>query len=556
MKYWTTVVFGLLLAAIGGAGGWMAASQLGLGSTEDHGAHDDDAGHQDTANAGGDAAAEPALSAITLRNMGVTTGELELQTYVGTRDIPAIVEALPLNEQPLFAPIGGRVQEIRAQPGMMVNAGDVLMVLHRDPIPRPELLLTREILRPTSESIHEAVVELRRTLLEISILRVETKRVAEFTATSGTDDLPILPKQKQIDLGYKLQRAETSHSQAIHELEKHGFDEKQIREIADGKAIPNLGEVSWQRALQRNGLWPAAAAELLELLPTRLRQLPWVIATIGELAASGLIRGELLAWLKTVPKDCGHFLEIGSLLQRGYTVADIRALHELGALNAVIEIAAHPRMKDWDVGALNVKAGAHVEAGARLLTLVNSRSMYIKCQPVGGEQFDILKAVEKGTRCRAVPLVEKAGPTLEGLVIEYLSSGNEASDAVAYLPALNEVLAVRSGSSGARHRSWKLRNGLQYVLQVPVETVGDVFVIPASAVARIGERRVVFTVAGTHFHEVEIEIIASNDQVVVVPYKEGSILFPGETIVQSGAYALEMALRGEVKQDAHAGHSH
>ena len=151
MKNWTTIVLGLVLTGIGGAGGWFSAKQASGGEAghQEHAGHDDDAGHDDQA---GHAANQPRLSAITLKNMGVTISELELQTFVGTRDIPAIVEALPLNDQPLFAPIGGRIQDLRVQPGMTVNAGDVLMVLHRDPIPRPELLLTREILRPTSES--------------------------------------------------------------------------------------------------------------------------------------------------------------------------------------------------------------------------------------------------------------------------------------------------------------------------------------------------------------------------------------------------------------------
>ena len=87
-------------------------------------------------------------------------------------------------------------------------------------------------------------------------------------------------------------------------------------------------------------------------------------------------------------------------------------------------------------------------------------------------------------------------------------------------------------------------------------TVDDVFILPAGAIARMGERRVVFISEGDHFHDAEVEIVASDDRYAIVRYVQGSSLFPGQTVVQTGAYALEIALRGEVKQDAHAGHSH
>ena len=71
-------------------------------------------------------------------------------------------------------------------------------------------------------------------------------------------------------------------------------------DIETGGHLPRIGAEVWQRALQHNGLWPKAAEELLSVLPATQRELPWVIATIGELAASGLIGKDLLPLSKIV----------------------------------------------------------------------------------------------------------------------------------------------------------------------------------------------------------------------------------------------------------------
>jgi biotin carboxyl carrier protein len=543
------LVLCVVFTTIGGVGGWIAARQETGGGGADHPLDEDP----------GDAPAKPTFTAQTLRNLGVTVAPLKPATFTRTRDIPAVIARTQLSEQPVFAVMGGRVQDVRVEPGMVVTAGQSLLTFVREPIPRPQLTLTEDILKPAGESVHQTVAELRRTKEEIGVFKTELDRIAQYTGRVGEEDLPILPRQTAIDLRYKVLLAERSHEQARLELQKHGFSEEQIASIVDGGAIPPLGEDSWKRALERNGLWPPAAEELISLLPERMHPMPWVVATVGELAASGLIGQDLVGWLREVPDDCAHFLEIGSLLQRGYSVPDIHLLHDLGALDPLVDVSAPGagRVPDWDVHDLNVKPGSQVRAGDRLLTLLDWRVMYLRTEPVGGEKSYVLDAVAEGTVCAARPLIEGSGPVLESVTLGFLSSEPGGGGTVAFAKVDNVPLAVRGAREERRYRSWKLREGLPYVLQIPVQVFSDVFVLPRGAVTSDGHRRVVFIQNGESFDTVEVEIAYEDERVVVVPKNAEAKLFADDPVVQTGAYALGLALQGSGRtSDPHAGHQH
>ena len=239
----------------------------------------------------------------------------------------------PATEQPVFAPIGGRVESIEVEPGTVVAPGKTVVTLVRDPLPRPTLTLTADVLRPAQERLHEKVLLLRKSAEDVRIASAELKRVEKFTGKVGGRELPILPRQRAIDLRYQLSRSTKEYEQARLELQKHGLSDEQIRNVEGGSTLPEFTEETWQRALARNGLWPAAAQKLNEVLPTAIRALPWATATVGELAASGLATDELTEWVKS-EEVARHFLDIGVLLQRGHTLADLKRLHRLNALES------------------------------------------------------------------------------------------------------------------------------------------------------------------------------------------------------------------------------
>ncbi len=537
MKSLAMLLFCVLLALIGAAGGWLARSQSATTATDSAHAHDD----------------EPVrLPAQTLKNLGVTTGDLEITEFDRTRDLPAVVEHSPLNHTPVFSLVGGRVAAVAVEPGATVSAGEPLLTIVRDPIPPPTLAITEALLQPAQEAIHQAALSLRKTGAEKAILNEELTRLRQFSGGSGQGDV-VIPRQAVIDCENKLRRATSAYDSARAELRAHGFEEEQLKELESENHLPPLGPQVWRRTLRHNGLWPENAAQLLELIPAEQRAMPWVIATVGELAASGLASEGFLRWMKDNPTRRSRFLDFASLLQRGHSMADIRALSAAGALEPMVTIRAPGAPPaDWDVGTLDVRDGARVEPGTPLLTLVDARTMRLRVDPEGSEKAVLLDALRAGRTCTARPLVEGAGPMLTDITLTFVE-GDGAHPERTYATLENQPLATRD-RGGRGFRSWTLRPGLRYVLQVPFETMANVFVVPASAVTTDGPHKIVYVRRGLDFKSRKVEVLYQDEEVVVLPADDriGNVLRPGQTIALTGAYALGLAL----EKQAAVGHGH
>lgn len=488
------------------------------------------------------------LSEATLRNLGVTVAPAAKSRFVTSREVAASVVDGPFAELPQHAPIGGRVAEILVKPGMVVAAGAPLVKLTRDPLPRPRLELTADILVPSRESLHGAVGEVRRAHAEVEIARTELARIEQFAAAAAPGDPPVVPRQRAIDLRNQLLRAQTGLTQAREELEKHGLTEQQVQGVIDGAPLPPVVQAMWLRALQHNGLWPDSAQRLHGALPANLRELPWSIATAGELAGAGLATEELAAWLEGEPAAAEHFLAIGAMLQQGSSLAELRRLYAAGAFAPIVTVVA-PAGEDFDVHDLGVKLGQHVEAGAELVTLRDPRAMYLRVQPLGGEVAVLLEAIARGAQCSAEPLLAGTGPKFDALRIGWLDGDAGADGAYAMVAVANTPLA----GDVAHGRTWQLRPGQRYRLLIPSQALDDVYVLPATALVRQGDKQMVILKDGDDYAPVEVLVVHRDEQVVVLATGEGLEPHPGDQIVQTGAHALSLALQGS---DAAAHHHH
>ncbi|MGE3172480.1 MAG: hypothetical protein AB7O97_07615 [Planctomycetota bacterium] len=503
----------------------------------------------------GSASHGPHLPAATIKNLGIRIGKLEPSAYFRKASVAAVIVDTPTTEQPVFAPIGGRVESIEVEPGTVVAPGKTVVTLVRDPLPRPTLTLTADILRPAQERLHENVLLLRKSAEDVRIASTELERVEEFTGKVGGRELPILPRQRAIDLRYQLSRSTKEHEEARLELQKHGLSDEQIRSVEGGAALPEFTEETWQRALARNGLWPAAAQKLNEALPKAIRALPWATATVGELAASGLATDELTAWVKS-EEVARHFLDIGVLLQRGHTLADLKRLHRLNALEPVVGVEAPTNDGTWDVLDVQVKRGARVSEGQALIVLRDPRRLLLRTEPVGGEVASVLAAAGDGHSITATPLVHGSGPVLEGLRISYVESSTKNQGTLAFVEVANTPQSEIDRGGGRKSRTWKLREGLRYLLNVPTKKMENVYVLPAAAVTEDGPNKVVFLQDGDSFKPVPIVVAYQDHEVVVVPASKEVALFPGDPVVMSGAFELGLAMKSGDAVDAHAGHNH
>ena len=198
-----------------------------------------------------------------------------------------------------------------------------------------------------------------------------------------------------------------------------------------------------------------------------------------------------------------------------------------------------------------VRVGQSVDAGQSAALLHNAREMWLRVEPLGGEMSVVANALKAGTALAAVPLVAGSGPKLKNLKVERLDTrgSQEGRGGTAFVVCANEPIKV--GAS----RSWKLRVGLRYLLLVPDYVYKKCFVFPAGAVTELGPERIVVVPDGSTFRSRPVHVMYEDDDVVVIKY-DGEIA-PNDPVVQSGAFALGLAMQtGTGAIDPHAGHNH
>ncbi len=529
----------LLLLAIGLFGGWFAASQgTQGGEAETHAA-----------------AAPGKLSPRTLGNIGVEVGEAALTDFVRPREVPAEVVLPPSAVRPAHAPVAGAVRRVLARTGQKVAAGDPIAEIARDPFPRPALALTDAVLRPLDEDYHHSLTELRAAAAAHEIAKEELERVRALLRGAGEGQAP-LPSKAEIDLVYEERRTRATLGLAREEMERHGLAVEEIDRAQAGEDVL-ISPAAVRRLLARNQLWAETADAVLAALPPRIAGLRYTTAVLGELVAADALRDDYVAALRERPALAAAFLETAGLLQQGATVGWLQGLEASGALEPTVVVRAPLDVPDWDLLDVDVKPGARVEAGYVLATCVDRRAVLLRLAPAGADLPALNRALEAGERLRAEPLVGDSAPVLEGLALVRLAPGEDgASHGAAFAAAENAPLAEHTDPAGAVHRTWKLREGIRYLVQVPVERLPGRFVLPASAVVLRGSDMVVLLEDGDTFRAVPVRVEHLDARVAVVA-NDGAI-FQGDRVVLRGAYALSLALQAGSGSavDPHAGHSH
>jgi biotin carboxyl carrier protein len=536
----------VLVASAGVGTGWLAARpEKGAKAAGD--AHSAEEGRGE----------KPRLSPQALKNLGVTVKEAETTTYRMYQAVPAVVTEALKTSQPLIAPIGGTVADIKVNPGAIVKSGTCVLSIIREPVARPALALTEHIIKPATDEVHSAFGDLRKSVRGMEILKTELERVSKFTQ-GGTANAAVLPRKTEIDLRYDIARAEQDVENAREKLRLHGFSDQQIAGLEQGQRPATVNSTIWKRALERNGLWNAVAEEIYQKLPPELRETAWTVAALGELVGSGLATEPLAAWLKGDAEAGRDFLAIAALLQQGHSLVDIEALRKLNALDPVVEIQAPSlsAVDDWDVREIAVKPFERVQAGATLAMLTNHRELLLKAEPVGAETAAVLAAVKEGSEITAVPVVEGTGQPLKGLTISYVTS-DEHAGTVAFLRVVNEPVHVADEGPRGKFRTWQIRVGQRYMLRIPRETLKECYVVPTGAVADDGPDKVIFVQNGETFESRKVVVLHQDHEVAVLDSKD-SDLFPGDAVVQHGAFGLSLALKAGsgAPVDAHAGHNH
>ena len=507
-----------------------------------HEGHDDHPAHASETD-------EQKLSPQSIKNMGVKVKAAKLASYTITSPITALITEDPLNERPVYAPFAGRIQAITLKNAQEVKAGESLITIIRAPIQRPQLSLIQGILTPASEEYHNSLSTLRSTVRSLELLKTELKRLEQYKGDAN--GLALVPQKDIIDLQYSISKADQELSNNRSKLKFHGLTEKEISQVEQGKELnrtPNL----WLNAMRQNNIWNQKSTKLLEALPKEQQKNRWVIATIGELSAEELISQELIQFFGQDKTASKHFLDIASMVQQGHTLTDVKHLHKLGAFEKIIHVRAPEN--NWDLEEIHVKVGQSVSTGEKLLTLTNPEEMLLQAHPSGSEIEILNKAISLNSSVSASPLIKGSSIDLKDLKITKTVHDADGHSTV-LIPVKNSLLK-RQEHAGKFYRNWNLRPGLRFNLQIPINELDDVFVLPAEAIVEHGADKVVFTRKGQTYLRRKVVILYQNSDTAVLSNK--SELRPGDAVVTHGAFALQLALIAGTPQavDPHAGHNH
>ena len=503
-------------------------------SGHDHGSHDDAAYEtQDFTN-------------IEIKNMQIKSMTAELGTYIKAEQISATVETIPQNSRPIYAPWSGMVKSISVSSGAAVMEDQRLMTIVRDPIQRIDLNLTGDILRPASEEYHTLTASLRSSQQELSNLDDELARLTKF---DDVNTISLLPQKEIREIKYNQSNLKKSIENDLLKLKLHGH----VSGENATRYSPQTDKL-WLSALKANGIWNHRAEQLYLTLPDSLKNNSWAIATVGELSAASLVTDGLITWLKANNSAAHYIIEIGGLIQQGYTISALKELDSLNVFEQEIIVATPAGDMGWDVDTVDVRVGQHIDAGEELLDLSNNSTMYLVAEPIGSEVSLIGNAMQENYLIGARPLSKNAGPVLSGLSIIKLGAGHDAKQ-TAFALAENEILSVYDNDDQL-FRSWGMRPGTKYVMNVPVDKLDRVFTIPREAVIDAGGASFVFVQEDKRFEKRPVAILYRDTDYAVI---DGiSELKQGDKVVSLGAFALNLAFLSETPQaiDPHAGHNH
>lgn len=438
------------------------------------------------------------------------------------------------------------VTAVHARTGQPLAAGEALLTWARDAIRRPKPDLTAALLLPISESVHEAAAALRTEHQRRDIARRERARLAELAEAGAQGGLPGVARQRIVELDYEIERAEVQILNLVRELCRHGLEEEECAAVAQGAEAPPNPRL-WRRVLEENALWTAQSTRLLGVLPADLTDAPWAIAAIGELTAVGALDADLVDAFAQTPAMRARFAEAAGLLLEGVTVGQVRHLAAEGALDALPDLRAPTGgAPDYDLLEVRVRPGERVAAGQVAARLADPRRAWVRLKPLPGEVPPLLHALTEQAPLVARPLVPGSGPDLEDLRLERVEEGT------ALATVANRVLHAAHGA-----RTWALRPGQRYLVEVPLERFPGRFVLPAQALAERGPDLVVFRADGAGFAEVVVRVEYRDERIAVVA--DDGALFDGDPVVVEGAFALSLALEQRVQEgggDAGHGHSH
>jgi multidrug efflux pump subunit AcrA (membrane-fusion protein) len=257
-----------------------------------------------------------------------------------------------------------------------------------------------------------------------------------------------------------------------------------------------------------------------------------------------------------------------SLLLHGLTLVQVKQILETRELVQEISVVTPKQAENghdqaplhpFTLKRLDVKKGQYVDAGKSLCLLMDYSDLYIEGRAFQQDADHLLQAARgkwdiSATRTNYLEQSE----SIQGLKIVYVDSEVDPESRVLhfYIGLPNTI--IHESKTPDRHRfiAWQYKLGQRMQVRIPVEQYPERIVLPVDGVVKEGAENYVFLQNGRHFNRVPVQV-EFRDQLWTVIANDGSV-FPGDVVVTSGAYQLQMALKNKAGGglDPHAGHSH
>lgn len=264
------------------------------------------------------------------------------------------------------------------------------------------------------------------------------------------------------------------------------------------------------------------------------------------------------------------------LLTRGLSTSQIEGV-TAGTFVSTIEVAAPPPLADGDgeadrpdpatrpvvaadaelvyeIEELKAELGQQVQAGQLLCVLANHHKLYIE-----GHAFKLESPLLERTAQNDWPIQveiaedDAAGwpPIEQDFRIRHLANtvDPETRTFNYFLPLANQSRSYTK--DGRFFVVWRFRPGQRVRLQVPVDKLHDVFVVPAAAVVREGPEAYMFRQNGNLFNRKSVHVLHEDRQHVVVA-NDGQVA-PGWYMAQNAAASLNRVLKSQAASGAPVG---
>ena len=316
-----------------------------------------------------------------------------------------------------------------------------------------------------------------------------------------------------------LQKAQSDYFKAISEIRILNKEVDRINKLTDSGVIPEKRIIELQQNISRQRI--EADARRQELLARGFNDEQIQKIDSGE-------------FIKTIDIYAPSLSDNQPKPPKSKQVSFVRNLE-----NDVANLDTFLELQD-----LKVELGQQVKAGQLLVVLANHHFLYIKGHAFKKEASSIARAAEKNWPV-AVEFLEDTksewAPLEQQLRIRHLSNSIDADSRTFdyFVPLTNQSRTYQK--EGQEFVVWRFRPGQQVRIQVPVEKMQDVIVLPNDAVIYDGPNAYVFQQNGDFFHRIGVHV-QYRDRLKTVIANDGVVL-PGFFLAQNSAASLNRVLK-------------